>query len=83
MDTILEQLYSAFQRVNISAKEAAAFQKNRPLVETVLQKITENELDGLYSAFSDEFMADCEACFIQGYRLGVQLTLAGLEPIME
>lgn len=81
MEHILEKLYSAFERTDLSPKEKIVLERNEPVMETAMNRLTPGEFEELWSAFSDQCAADNEASFAQGFRLGVQLTLAGLEPI--
>ena len=80
-NNILSMLYRAFEAVRISDKEAAILRESESILDPLSQRLTHKEWDTLWDTAQRSACADGEDCFIRGFQLGMQLMLAGLQPI--
>ena len=83
MTDILKTLFDAFDPAFITEKERAILQEAEPVLSAAGEKLSIKEWDTLWDTARRASGADCEKLFAIGFRLGVQLTLAGLEPVGE
>lgn len=77
METLLDLLDSPQADTKIQARASA-----REAVRAAEQRLTMDEFDDLWNAALEIFRTDDLNSFILGFRLGVQLTLEGLRPIV-
>ena len=83
MNQLMETLFSLLESPHQSAAEARAVKEAEPIVLAAQQRLTAKEFDRLWDALMDIGDADLVDAFTLGFRLGVQLTLEGLKPIVE
>ena len=83
MTNILKVLYDAFDPSFMSEKERAILQEAEPVLRLAEEKLSVKEWDTLWDTARRTSGADCENLFAIGFRLGMQLTLAGMEPMGE
>lgn len=75
MTSILEKLFWATRPTMQSEAERQAMAAVERLVQP---RLTEAQLDRLWAIVTEMELTDCLSSFTCGYRLGVQLTAAGL-----
>ena len=80
-NNILSMLYRAFEATQVCEKEHTILRESESILDPLCQKLSSKEWDTLWDTARRSARADGEDCFIRGFRLGVQLVLAGLEPI--
>lgn len=83
MKSILEALYDGFMPSQMSERERQILQEADPVLSLAREKLTVQEWNTLWDAAWQGGRAEYEDVFAQGFRLGVQLTLAGLEPVQR
>lgn len=81
MDDILKALFDAFDPPLMTEKEKMILREAEPVLSLAEEKLSAREMDTLWDTARRASGADCEALFAIGFRLGMQLTLAGLEPV--
>lgn len=77
---ILSALFEAFDG-SMSQKENDILREGEDVLGPLADRLSVKEWDTLWDTARRSAKADAEDRFIQGFRLGVQLTLAGLEPV--
>ena len=82
MSQLMENLFSLLGSPMASEAERRAVEESEEAVRAVEKRLTREEFDNLWSAVIDIGDADCLSSFTLGFRLGVQLTLEGLRPII-
>ncbi len=82
MDQLMENLFSLLSSPMASEAEWRAIEESEEAVRVVEKRLTREEFENLWSAVIDIGDADCLSSFTLGFRLGVQLTLEGLRPII-
>jgi hypothetical protein len=82
MDQLMENLFSLLSSPMASEAERRAIEESEEAVRVVEKRLTREEFENLWSAVIDIGDADCLSSFTLGFRLGVQLTLEGLRPII-
>ncbi len=82
MDQLMENLFSLLGSPMASEAERRAIEESEEAVRVVEKRLTREEFENLWSAVIDIGDADCLSSFTLGFRLGVQLTLEGLRPII-
>ena len=82
MDQLMENLFSLLGSPMASEAERRAVEESEEAVRAVEKRLTREEFENLWSAVIDIGDADCLSSFTLGFRLGVQLTLEGLRPII-
>ena len=82
MDQLMENLFSLLGSPMASEAERRAIEESEDAVRVVEKRLTREEFENLWSAVIDIGDADCLSSFTLGFRLGVQLTLEGLRPII-
>ena len=82
MSQLMENLFSLLGSPMASEAERRAVEESEEAVRAVEKRLTREEFENLWSAVIDIRDADCLSSFTLGFRLGVQLTLEGLRPII-
>ena len=82
MSQLMENLFSLLGSPMASEAERRAIEESEEAVRVVEKRLTREEFEHLWSAVIDRGDADCLSSFTLGFRLGVQLTLEGLRPII-
>ena len=82
MSQLMENLFSLLGSPMASEAERRAIEESEEAVRVVEKRLTREEFENLWSAVIDIGDADCLSSFTLGFRLGVQLTLEGLRPII-
>ncbi len=82
MSQLMENLFSLLSSPMASEAERRAIEESEEAVRAVEKRLTREEFENLWSAVIDIGDADCLSSFTLGFRLGVQLTLEGLRPII-
>ena len=82
MSQLMENLFSLLGSPMASEAERRAVEESEDAVRAVEKRLTREEFENLWSAVIDIGDADCLSSFTLGFRLGVQLTLEGLRPII-
>ena len=82
MSQLMENLFSLLGSPMASEAERRAVEESEEAVRAVEKRLTREEFENLWSAVIDIGGADCLSSFTLGFRLGVQLTLEGLRPII-
>ncbi|MCI9431749.1 MAG: hypothetical protein HFF70_04875 [Oscillospiraceae bacterium] len=82
MSQLMENLFSLLGSPMASEAERRAVEESEEAVRAVEKRLTREEFENLWSAVIDIGDADCLSSFTLGFRLGVQLTLEGLRPII-
>ncbi len=82
MSQLMENLFSLLGSPMASEAERRAIEESEEAVRAVEKRLTREEFENLWSAVIDIGDADCLSSFTLGFRLGVQLTLEGLRPII-
>ena len=82
MSQLMENLFSLLGSPMASEAERRAVEGSGGAVRAVEKRLTREEFENLWSAVIDIGDADCLSSFTLGFRLGVQLTLEGLRPII-
>ncbi len=80
MNDILKILFDAFDPVFMTEEERNILREAKPVLSAEEKKLSVEEWDTLWSAAWRASGADSQNLFAIGFRLGMQLTLAGLEP---
>ena len=83
MNQLMETLFNLLESPQSSGAEARAVNASREAVQAVEQRMTYEELDKFWNAIADVENGGYLDSFTLGFRLGVQLTLEGLKPIVE
>ena len=82
MNQLMENLFSLLESPMASEAERRAVKESEEAVRAVEKRLTPEEFENLWNAAMDIGDADCLSSFTLGFRLGVQLTLEGLRPIL-
>ena len=82
MSQLMENLFSLLGSPMASEAERRAIEESEEAVRAVEKRLTREEFENLWSAVIDIGDADCLSSFTLGFRVGVQLTLEGLRPII-
>ena len=83
MNQLMETLFNLLEPPQSSGAEARAVNASKDAVQAVEQRMTYEELDKFWNAIADVENGGYLDSFTLGFRLGVQLTLEGLKPIVE
>ncbi len=81
MNNILKTLFDAFDSAIMTEEERNILREAKPVLNAAEKKLSVEEWDTLWSAAWRASGADSQNLFAIGFRLGMQLTLAGLEPV--
>ena len=82
MNQLMENLFSLLESPMASEAERRAVKESEEAVRAIEKRLTPEEFENLWNAAMDIGDADCLSSFTLGFRLGVQLTLEGLRPIL-
>ncbi len=82
MSQLMENLFSLLGSPMASEAERRAVEESEEAVRALEKRLPREEFENLWSAVIDIGDADCLSSFTLGFRLGVQLTLEGLRPII-
>jgi hypothetical protein len=79
----METLFDLMNGPHLSEEERRAIKGSEKAVQAVKDRLTLEEFDALWRATTDIDNAGYLDSFALGFRLGVQLTIEGLRPIVE
>ena len=82
MNQLMENLFSLLGSPMATEAERRAVKESEEAVRAIEKRLTREEFENLWNAAMDIGDADCLSSFTLGFRLGVQLTLEGLRPII-
>ena len=83
MNQLMETLFDLLNGPHSSEAERRAIRESEKAVQAVKNRLTLEEFDALWKATMDIDNAGYLDSFALGFRLGVQLTIEGLRPIVE
>ena len=83
MNQLMENLFDLMDGPHSSEAERRAIKESEKAVQAVRNRLTLEEFDALWKAVSDIDYAGYLDSFMLGFRLGMQLTMEGLRPIVE
>ena len=83
MNQLMETLFDLLNGPHSSEAERRAIRESEKAVQAVKNLLTLEEFDALWKATTDIDNAGYLDSFALGFRLGVQLTIEGLRPIVE
>jgi len=83
MNDILKAPFDAFDRALMTEEEWNILREAEPVLNEAEKKLSVEEWDTLWGAAWRASGADSQNLFATGFRLGMQLTLAGLEPVAQ
>jgi hypothetical protein len=83
MNQLMETLFDLLNGPHSSEAERRAIRESEKAVQAVKNRLTLEEFDALWKANTDIDNAGYLDSFALGFRLGVQLTIEGLRPIVE
>ncbi len=83
MNQLMETLFDLLVGPYSSEEERRAVRESAKAVQAVKDRLTLEEFDALWRATTDIDNAGYLDSFKLGFRLGMQLTMEGLKPIVE
>ena len=83
MNQLMETLFDLMDGPHSSEAERRAIKESEKAVQAVKDRLTFEEFDALWKAATDIDNASYLDSFALGFRLGMQLTMEGLRPIVE
>ena len=83
MNQLMETLFDLLNGPHSSEAERRAIRESEKAVQAVKNRLTLEEFDALWKATTDIDNAGYLDSFKLGFRLGMQLTMEGLKPIVE
>ena len=83
MNQLMETLFDLLVGPHSSEEERRAVRESEKAVQAVKDRLTLEEFDALWRATTDIDNAGYLDSFKLGFRLGMQLTMEGLKPIVE
>ena len=83
MNQLMENLFDLMEGPHSSEAERRAVRESERAVQAVRNRLTLEEFDALWKAATDIDNAGYLDSFVLGFRLGMQLTMEGLKPIVE
>ena len=83
MSKLMETLFDLLESPVASEAERRAVKESEKAVQAVKDRLTYEEFENLWKAAMDIEDSGYLDSFTFGFRLGVQLTLEGLRPIVE
>lgn len=83
MNQLMETLFDLLNGPHSSEAERRAIRESEKAVQAVKNRLTLEEFDALWKVTTDIDNAGYLDSFALGFRLGVQLTIEGLRPIVE
>ena len=83
MNQLMENLFDLMEGPHSSEAERRAVRESERAVQAVRDRLTLEEFDALWKVVADIDNAGYLDSFVLGFRLGMQLTMEGLKPIVE
>ena len=83
MNELMETLFDLLDGPCSLEAERKAIRESEKAVQAVKNRLTFEEFDALWKAVADIDNAGYLDSFVLGFRLGMQLTMEGLKPIVE
>ncbi len=83
MNQLMETLFDLLNGPHSSEAERRAIRESEKAVQAVKNRLTLEEFDALWKATKDIDNAGYLDSFALAFRLGIQLTIEGLRPIVE
>ena len=83
MNQLMETLFDLMEGPHAAEAERKAIRESAEAVQAVKDRLTFEEFDALWKAATDIDNAGYLDSFALGFRLGMQLTMEGLKPIVE
>lgn len=83
MSKLMENLFDFLESPGVSEAERQAIRESREAVQAVKDRLTLEEFDNFWKAVMDIEASGYQDSFNLGFRLGMQLTIEGLRPIVE
>ena len=83
MNQLMENLFDLMEGPHSSEAERRAVRESERAVQAVRDRLTLEEFDALWKVVADIDNAGYLDSFVLGFRLGMQLTMEGLRPIVE
>ena len=83
MSQLMETLFDLMNGPHSSEAERRAVRESAKAIQAVKDRLTLEEFDALWRATTDIDNAGYLDSFKLGFRLGMQLTMEGLKPIVE
>ena len=83
MTQLMETLFDLMDGPHTAEEERKAIRGSAKAVQAVKDRLTFEEFDALWKAATDIDNAGYLDSFALGFRLGMQLTMEGLKPIVE
>ena len=82
MNQLMETLFELLKSPVSTKGEVQAMRESEEVIEAVKERLTLEEFDKFWQAATAIEEAGYLDSFTLGFRLGVQLTLEGLQPVM-
>lgn len=83
MNKLMETLFKLLDGPCSTEAERRAVKESEKAIQVVKERLTLEEFDALWRAAADIEAAGYLDSFVLGFRLGMQLTIEGLRPIVE
>lgn len=83
MNKLMETLFELLDGPCSTEAERRAVKESEKAIQVVKERLTLEEFDALWKAAMDIEAAGYLDSFVLGFRLGMQLTIEGLRPIVE
>lgn len=83
MNKLMETLFELLDGPCSTEAERRAVKESEKAIQVVKERLTLEEFDALWRAAADIEAAGYLDSFVLGFRLGMQLTIEGLRPIVE
>ena len=83
MNPLMDHLFTLLASPGATEAEREAVRKSAEAVRAVEARLTREEFENFWNAATEIENAGYLDSFTLGFRLGVQLTLEGLRPIVE
>lgn len=83
MNKLMETLFELLDGPCSTEAERRAVKESEQAIQAVKDRLTFEEFDALWKAAMDIEAAGYLDSFVLGFRLGMQLTIEGLRPIVE
>ena len=83
MNQLMETLFDLLESSQASEMELRAVRKSEEIVQAVQERLTREEFEKFWDSAMEIGCTGQLDSFTMGFRLGVQLILEGLRPIVE
>ncbi len=83
MNQLMETLFELLESEQPTDAERRAVRESSDVIQAVKERLTNEEFDKFWSAVMNIGDGSDQDSFTLGFRLGVQLTLEGLRPIVK